>query len=129
MALVINQVEKKIGCFEIALVGRLDNETSARLLGVVNALFQSRVNALQFNMRALDYVSSAGLRVILMAMKAAKKANAIFMVMEMQEPVKKVFEIAQMVPMNEIFASVKEADDYFDEIQRRERQKQGGAGN
>ena len=37
------------------------------------------------------------------------------------------FEIAQMVPMNEIFASVKEADDYFDEIQRRERQKQGGA--
>jgi len=47
----------------------------------------------------------------------------------MQEPVQKVFEIAQMVPMNEIFASVKEADDYFDEIQRRERQKQGAAGN
>jgi len=129
MALLINQAEKKIGCFEIALSGRLDNETSPRLLGVVNSLFQSRVSALQFNMRALDYVSSAGLRVILMAMKAAKKANAAFMVMEMQEPVQKVFEIAQMVPMNEIFASVKEADDYFDEIQRRERQKQGAAGN
>lgn len=126
MALLINQVEKKIGCFEIALTGRLDNETSPRLLGVVNSLFQNRVVALQFNLRGLDYVSSAGLRVILMAMKAAKKVNAHFMVMEMQEPVKKVFEIAQMVPMNEIFASVKEADDYFDEIQRRERQKQGG---
>lgn len=39
------------------------------------------------------------------------------------------FEIAQMVPMNEIFASVKESAADFDEIPRRERQKHAGAGN
>ena len=127
MPLKIAHTEKKPGCYEVVLSGRLDTETSGQLQSLIAMLFQNpTVRALQLNMRDVDYVSSAGLRAILLAMKQTRNGGGVFMIMEMQAPVKKVFEIAQMIPMNSIFASVKEADDYFDAIQKREREKMNG---
>lgn len=126
MPLKTTQVERKTGCFEVCLSGRLDGETSPQLQSVLRMLFECRVLSLQLNFRELDYISSAGLRVVLQAMKQAKAAKAVFMAAEMQAPVKKVFEIAQLVPMESIFASVKEADAYFDEMQKRVRQQPEG---
>ncbi len=127
MPLKIAHTEKKPGCYEVTLAGRLDTETSAQLQSLVAMLFQNPpVRALQLHLRDVDYVSSAGLRAILLAMKQTRNGGGAFMVVEMQAPVKKVFEIAQMIPMNSIFASVKEADDYFDTIQKRERERSAG---
>ena len=126
MSLKITHAEKKIGCFELRLAGRLDSESSPRFLSMVNMLFESPVHSVQLNFRDLEYVSSAGLSVILHTMKLAHAAGATFTAVEMQAPVKKVFEIVQIIPMESIFASVQEADAYFDTMQKRTRQQSGG---
>ena len=47
-----------------------------------------------FNFKDIDYISSAGLRVILKATKALKREEGKIMLCDMQDYVKEVFEIA-----------------------------------
>jgi anti-sigma B factor antagonist len=123
MTLKISSREKRPTFFEITLEGRLDTDTSPQLESLLNKLFQSQVRGLQFNMRGVDYVSSAGIRVVLVAMKKIKAGGGTFMMTELQPPVKKVFDIAQVLPRENVFTSMAEADAYFDAIQKKERNK------
>ena len=67
-------IEKKINQEELTLVisGRLDTQTAPELEAELDASI-SGVKELTFDMTGLEYVSSAGLRVIL---KAQKTMNA-----------------------------------------------------
>ena len=64
-------IEKKINGEEITLVvsGRLDTQTAPELENEVDAVLPG-LKELTFDMTNLEYVSSAGLRVILKAQKA-----------------------------------------------------------
>jgi anti-sigma B factor antagonist len=126
MPLKISSREKRPTYFEITFEGRLDTDTSPQLEALVNQLFQNPVRGLQFNMRGVDYVSSAGVRAVLVAMKKIKAGGGTFMMTELQPPVKKVFDIAQALPRENVFTSTAEADAYFDAIQKKERAKQTG---
>ena len=123
MPLKISPREKRPTYFEITLEGRLDTGTSPQLETLLNQLFQNPVRGLQLNMRGVDYVSSAGIRVVLLAMKKIKAGGGTFMMTELQPPVKKVFDIAQVLRGENVFTSIAEADAYFDAIQKKERNK------
>jgi len=123
MPLKISSREKRPTYFEITLEGRLDTDTSPQLEALLNQLFQNPVRGLQLNMRGVDYVSSTGIRVVLLAMKKIKAGAGTFMMAELQSPVKKVFDIAQILPSENLFTSISEADAYFDAIQKKERNK------
>jgi len=123
MALKISSHEKRPTYFEITLEGRLDTDTSPQLEVLISQLFRNPVRGLQFNMRSVDYVSSAGIRVVLLAMKKIKAGGGTFIMTELQPPVKKVFDIAQALPKESVFTSIEEADAYFDAIQKKERTK------
>ncbi len=124
MPLKISPREKRPTCFEIMLEGRLDTDTSPQLETLLNHLFQNPVRGLQFNMAGVDYVSSAGIRVVLLAMKKTKVGGGTFMMTELQPPVKKVFDIAQILRRENVFTSIAEADAYFDAMQEKERAKE-----
>ena len=64
-------IEKKINGESATLIvsGRLDTQTAPELENELDALF-SEIKELTFDMTNLEYVSSAGLRVILKAQKA-----------------------------------------------------------
>ena len=64
-------IEKKINGEAVTLIvsGRLDTQTAPELENELDAVF-SGVKELTFDMSNLEYVSSAGLRVILKAQKA-----------------------------------------------------------
>jgi anti-anti-sigma factor len=121
MSLKISSREKRPTCFEVTLEGRLDTNTSPQLEAWLKRFFEYPVRWLQFNMAGVEYVSSAGIRVVLVAMKKTKAAGGAFMMTELQTPVKKVFDIARVLPRENVFASIAEADAYFDEIQKREK--------
>ena len=77
----------------IALVGRLDTVTSNKLAAALAPVFETDDVCLVFDFQGLEYISSAGLRVLL---TAQKKVNALGTTMEIRganESVKEVFDI------------------------------------
>lgn len=80
--------EKKNGCLEIALDGRLDTTTAPELDSFLNDNYAD-VNALSIDCKNLSYISSAGLRVLLAAHKrlkgSVKLTNVCDLVMEVFE--------------------------------------------
>ena len=89
---IIEQNEQGISIFK--LNGRLDSNTSQ---GLEKKIFDSISNGSRhmiIEFKDLDYISSAGLRVILKATKALKREDGKIMLCDMQDYVKEVFEIA-----------------------------------
>ena len=75
----------------IALEGRLDTTTSPRLEEEVRADIGG-ITELNFDLAALEYISSAGLRVIMAAQKIMSKQGSMS-VINASEEVKEIFEV------------------------------------
>ena len=79
------------GCLTIALEGRLDTTTAPELeQEIKNSL--GGVTELVMDFAKLDYISSAGLRVLLAAQKQMQKQGAM-KVIHVNEMVMEVFEV------------------------------------
>ena len=98
--MIINKTQEN-GTIILALEGRLDTATSPQLQEtLIPALDESKNVRLDFT--KLAYVSSAGLRVLLMGQKAAKTKNASMTVSNVSEEIMEVFEMTGFVEMLEI---------------------------
>ena len=86
-------IDKKIEgqTLTLALEGRLDTTTSPDLEETLAASLDG-VTALVFDFAKLDYLSSAGLRVLLSAQKRMNKQGSMKLV-HVNDAVKEVFEI------------------------------------
>ena len=119
MSLQIDINENKPGLVDVALDGRLDTETSDELEARLSELLKTELRAVRFNMKSLDYVSSMGIRVLFKTFKTLRQKKAMFLMANLQPQIQKVFEIAEALPPESIFATVEEADEYFDAMQRK----------
>ena len=86
-------IDKKVNgtALEIALEGRLDTMTAPELETELNQSLGS-ADSLTLDFRKLDYISSAGLRVLLSAHKAMS-AKGGMKVTNVNEIVQEVFEV------------------------------------
>lgn len=75
----------------LALAGRLDTMTAPELEAELKTLLDS-VNSLTLDFEKLDYISSAGLRVLLSAHKALAKKGGLKIV-HVNEIVQEVFDV------------------------------------
>lgn len=75
----------------LALAGRLDTTTSPTLEEALSEVYDT-ADSLVFDMAELDYISSAGLRVILTAQKTMNKKGEMKLV-NVKDTVLEVFEI------------------------------------
>lgn len=82
---------------ELVLSGRLDTNTAVSLEEEINGL--QNVSALVLNLKDLQYISSAGLRVVLMA---HKKMRAVAGSMKVKHPNEMVMEVFDMTGFNDI---------------------------
>jgi len=92
-----------------SLNGRLDSNTAT---GFEQKLFECIENGTQrliLDFQDLDYISSAGLRVILKATKNLKSAEGKLVLCSMQDYVKEVFEISGFDSFLPIEASLDDA--------------------
>lgn len=76
------------------LRGRLDSTTSPLLQSTVLPAIQDGPARLALDFSGVEYVSSAGLRVLLMAAKQARAAGGGAALFGLSEPVREVFEIS-----------------------------------
>lgn len=75
----------------LTLSGRIDSTTAGNLEQEINASIGDAVE-LTLDMKSLDYISSAGLRVLLAAQKQMNKQGKMTLI-NVNEPVMEVFEI------------------------------------
>jgi anti-sigma B factor antagonist len=118
MPLSVSVTEKEPGVLTLAPVGSIDTTTYSILEEQVDSILGKSPKVLVFEMHGVDYISSAGIRVILKAQKALRAAGAKMMLVRLQPKVKKVFDIIHALPSQQIFASVEELDAYLDKIQK-----------
>lgn len=91
------KIEKKAAgsTLTIALQGRLDTTTSPELEREIKSCI-SGVEELIFDFSALDYISSAGLRVLLLAQKTMKKQGKMT-IHHVNENIMEVFEVTGFI--------------------------------
>jgi anti-anti-sigma factor len=78
----------------LAISGRLDSETAREFETTLTATLDRGVRALALDLSGLEYVSSAGLRLLLVAAKRTKAEAAPFTVFGLQPQVAKVLEVS-----------------------------------
>ena len=83
------------GALRIALAGRLDTNTAPQLEAELKASLPG-VTELDLDFSGLEYISSAGLRVLLAAQKAMNKQGKMTL-RNVREPIMEVFEITGFV--------------------------------
>ncbi len=111
----------------LTLSGRLDTHTYQALDEALAPLLATPITTLVLDLSHLDYISSAGIRSIFKARKVLAAREGRVLVVNPQPQIRKVFDVVKAVPLNEIFTSVQELDEYLDEMQRRVlEQEQGG---
>ena len=88
---ITEEIQNDINIYR--LKGRLDSNTSQRL---EEKLFQAISNGsknIVVDFKDIDYISSAGLRVILKAFKALQREDGRIILCSMQKYVREIFEI------------------------------------
>lgn len=88
----INRKKENNVC-ELGIVGRLDTTTAPQLEEVLKELFSQEVKDLVLDMKELDYVSSAGLRVLLFAQKSVSAAQGGMLIKNVKPEIMEVFDI------------------------------------
>ena len=85
--------ETRSGALLLTASGRLDSNTAAVLEAILPARVQANAGTV-LNLADVPYVSSAGLRVLLIGAKAAKAAGHKLVLAGLSESVREVFDIS-----------------------------------
>jgi stage II sporulation protein AA (anti-sigma F factor antagonist) len=83
----------------VAPAGRLDSVTSSELERHLAARLAAGERRLVIDLAGVDYISSAGLRVLLMAAKRLKEPSSALVLCGMGPGVRTVLELAGFVPL------------------------------
>ncbi|WP_428096408.1 STAS domain-containing protein [Candidatus Rariloculus sp.] len=78
----------------VKVQGRIDGSNANDFHGEVNAAVTEEDIAVIMDMEQLTYISSAGLRVVLMLAKALEQRQASFMICSLSGAIREVFEIS-----------------------------------
>jgi anti-sigma B factor antagonist len=101
--------EKTDGVMTVGLKGRLDALSAKTVEERLLRLITAGETRLVIDLGEVGYISSIGLRVLLIAAKRLKTAKGQIGICAMQPPIKKVFDIAGFTALFKIFATREEA--------------------
>jgi anti-sigma B factor antagonist len=108
---IIETKQDNISIFK--LNGRLDSNTSPEFENKIFEAIQSGSRSMIIDFKALDYISSAGLRVILKAAKELKRSGGRILLCSMESYIKEVFEVAGFDSFIPIVSTLDEAVNHF----------------
>ena len=119
MPLKVSVEDKGQGSYLVRPVGAIDANTFSTLGLEVEEILKKSPKTIIFDMADVNYVSSAGVGVVLLAEQDLKANNGKVLMVNLQPQIRKVFAIVKALPDQQIFKSIEEMDEYLKEIQRK----------
>lgn len=104
----------------VAPKGRLDSVTAPDFEEAVDGILKDKVKVIILDMESVDFLSSAGIRVIFKLQKGVLGNRGVVVVSKPQPQVARVLEIVRAMPKEQIFENTEEADKYLAAIQEKE---------
>ncbi|HXV11097.1 MAG TPA: STAS domain-containing protein [Burkholderiales bacterium] len=105
--------DRRIGnAIVLEVTGRIDNDTSDAFRLLLAPFLQGCTregDRLVLDLAGVDYISSVGLRVLMLAAKQARKQGGTVVVANLHTVVKEIFEISRFNLVFQCFSSVREA--------------------
>ena len=102
--------KEKINDFLVLSIdGRIDTNNFNEFELVINQIFDSGEKNLIFNCSGLNYISSSGLRIFLIAQKKVNAVNGKLHLCAMQPVIKEIFDISGFSTIFKIFDTQEEA--------------------
>ena len=93
-------VERDFELVTLEVAGRLDTTTAPNLEAVINELSED-IKELVFDVSSVEYISSAGIRVVLGAYKKMNSNGGIMRIEKANDIVREVFEMTGLSEMLE----------------------------
>jgi anti-sigma B factor antagonist len=101
------------GIVSISIIGRLDADSSPEAEKVVKDALEGQTTRVLFNLASLEYLSSAGLRVLLGAAKEMRRKDGKIVLCALNEFVKEIFEVSGFQSLIPIADSVESGIELF----------------
>ena len=118
MALTVERLKE--GAWEFAVGGRLDGTTVRQLEAALQpALSNTETKSIVLRMSELDFISSAGIRVLIETQNVLSTRGGRVLLLDLQPQILKVLEIIKALPGISVFRNIEEMDEYLATIQRR----------
>ena len=115
-------IDQENSVARVGLAGALNTDTAPGFEEQLQAVIDDAYSLTVLDMKELDYISSAGLRVIFKAAKQSKAAGNRLAAANRKPHIDKVFEILKALPDMAVFANDQELDDYLDSMQKKVRE-------
>lgn len=103
----------------VRMEGRLDTTTSPQAEKELAPIIQTPPKVVELDLAGLNFVSSAGLRVLLGTRKSLGAKNSQCFMTNLQPQIQKVFDIVKALPGMSVFKNTQELDDYLGAMQRK----------
>ena len=100
---------RNAGAVVVAPVGRIDSTTSPALDAHLLGLAKSGEHRVVLDFSRVEYISSAGLRVMLTLAKRTKEAKGRLALAALGDSVRQVFELAGFLPLFSVEATAEAA--------------------
>jgi anti-sigma B factor antagonist len=118
MPLKVSMEDRGEGTYTIRPEGSIDSNTFMILQNELDPIL-GKSKVIIFDMKNVNYVSSAGVGVVLLAEQTLKANNGKVLMVNLQPQIKKVFDIVKALPDQQVFSSLEEMDRYLKEVQRK----------
>lgn len=112
-------IDEQRSVARLALNGALNTDTAPGFEIRLQEAVDRGMNVTLLDMADLDYISSAGLRVIFKAAKQVKNDGRSLAASNRQPHIEKVFEILQALPDMAVFTDDAELDEYLEAMQEK----------
>jgi anti-sigma B factor antagonist len=106
----------------ISIAGSLDSSTAPELQLSIDTEISDSTDVAIIDFKGLDFLSSAGLRVIFKAKKMMDGSGGKFLMVNLQPQIKKVFEIIKALDGMNVFKDQAEMDEYLTAMQDKVKQ-------
>jgi len=106
------------GVITVTLAGSLDTATAPQLAEQLAPVLANTTRDVVFDLAALKFISSAGLRVFASTRKMLKERGGQVSFVHMQPQIQEVFEIMKSLPGVAVFKDLAELDRYLTARQR-----------
>jgi anti-anti-sigma factor len=103
----------------ISVAGSLDSNTAAELQQSIDTEINQSISTTIIDFKELDFLSSAGLRVIFKTKKLMDNSGGKFLLVNLQPQIKKVFEIIKALDGMDVFKDQEEMDEYLTAMQNK----------